>query len=249
MNHCPTRAVKHMNDKLKNNSSPHCHQCPAFSKSAFQSLNKDELNLLQENKSSFEISRGDHLNEKDACADGAYCLASGYTKIVWQEKDKSESIVKLVGPGDMAGYRCLFTEEKFRATAVSLGNTHGCFISKENFIKLVQTNPEFNKEILARMSREIKLSEERLHSYSRKNVRERMPHTLLLLNDLCGVEKNGVQVLEIHLTREELSSWIGSVKETVVRCLTDMKEEKVIAQEGSFIALLDIQALKKIAGL
>jgi CRP-like cAMP-binding protein len=238
-----------MSDKLNNNSSPHCNQCPAFKKSAFHSLSKGELDLLQENKSSFEISRGEHLNEKGSCADGAYCLASGFSKIVWQEKDNSESIVKLVGPGDMAGYRCLFTEKNFRATAISLGKTHGCFISRENFIKLVETHPNFNKEILARMSREIKLSEERLHSYSRKNVRERMAHALLLLKDLCGNEKNGVWVLEIHLTREELSSWIGSVKETVVRCLTDMKEEKVIAQEGSFITLLDIQALNKIAGL
>ena len=238
-----------MNDKLKNNSSPHCHQCPAWKKSAFHSMTKEELDLLQQNKSSFEISRGEHLNEKGSCADGAYCLAGGFTKIVWQEKDNSESIVKLVGPGDMAGYRCLFTEEKFRATAVSLGNTHGCFISRENFIELVEKNSEFNKEILARMSREIKLSEERLHSFSRKNVRERMAYALLLLKDLCGTEKDGMWVLEIHLTREELSSWIGSVKETVVRCLTDMKEEKVITQEGSFIALIDIQALKKIAGL
>jgi CRP-like cAMP-binding protein len=49
------------------------------------------------------------------------------------------------------------------------------------------------------------------------------------------------------LTREELSSWIGTAKETVVRCLSDMKEENVIEQIGTHIALTNISALEKIA--
>lgn len=211
-------------------------------------MSESELNELQINKTSFENTRGFFLNQKGSCADGAYCIASGHAKVIWPMNDGKESIVKIVSPGDMAGYRCLFSEETFRATAVALGPIKGCFIAKENFNDLLKNNQNFNTEILMRMGKEIKLSEQRLHSFCQKNVRERMAEALLILKDSCGRLEEGKWILDIQLTREEIGSWIGSVKETVVRCLSDMKEEKVIELNGSNIALLNISALESIAG-
>jgi CRP-like cAMP-binding protein len=210
-------------------------------------LTKEDLDQLQIAKTSFENNRGTMLNQTGFTIDGAYCINSGHAKIVWPQKEGKESIVKIVSRGDMAGYRCLFSEETFRATAVALGPINGCFIPKEQFNHLLKVNHEFNKEILKRMGNELKLSEKRLHSFCQKNVRERMAEILLLLKDACGVERDGKWILDIQLTREELSSWIGTAKETVVRCLSDMKEENVIEQIGTHIALTNISALEKIA--
>jgi CRP-like cAMP-binding protein len=211
-------------------------------------MTQEQLNELQSGKSSFENGRGTYLNQKGQAADGAYCIAQGHSKIIWPEASGKESIVKIVSPGDMAGYRCLFSEDTFRATAVSLGNVKGCFIPKEYFHELLKKNHHFNSEILVRMGLEIKFSEQRLHSFCQKNVRERMAEALLVLKEQCGVEKDGKWILDIQLTREELSSWIGTAKETVVRCLSDMKEEKVIEQESSNIVLLNLKSLASIAG-
>jgi CRP-like cAMP-binding protein len=229
--------------------SINCQDCPAWKQSAFHGFSASELETLQSNKTSFENSRGSHLNQKGTSTDGAYCLAHGHAKIIWPEADGKESIVKIVSPGDMAGYRCLFSEENFRATAVALGSIRGCFIPKDHFNHLLKNNQTFNAEILTRMGTELKFAEKRLHSFCQKNVRERMAEALLILKDSCGVEKEGKWILDIQLTREEISSWIGSAKETVVRCLSDMKDEKVIEQDGAHIVLLNIEALRVIAGL
>lgn len=241
--------MKISDQKSSNLKSVNCQSCPAWKASAFHSMSESDLNKLQNEKSSFENTRGAILNQKGNAIDGAYCIASGHAKIIWPEPDGKESIIKLVSPGDMSGYRCLFSEETYRATAVALGEIKGCFIPKDNFNKLLHSNSLFNAEILMRMGKEIKKSEQRLHSFCQKNVRERMAEALLTLKTHCGVEKNGKWILEIQLTREELSSWIGTAKETVVRCLSDMKDEKVIEQDGQYIALLNINALKTIARL
>lgn len=232
-------------DKL----SIHCQSCPAWKQSVFHSFSEADLNHLQINKTSFEKNRGSQLNQKGSTTDGAYCMASGHVKIIWPEADGKESIVKIVSPGDMTGYRCLFSEDTFRATAVALGSIKGCFISKDHFNHLLKNNQSFNAEILKRMGIELKLAEKRLHSFCQKSVRERMAETLLILHESCGVEKEGKWILDIQLTREEISSWIGTAKETVVRCLSDMKVEKIIEQDGAHIVLLNIQALQTIAGL
>lgn len=234
---------------VNKNSSVHCQNCPAWKNSAFSALSPSELDSLQVEKSSFEKTRGDHLNKKGTPVDGAYCLASGHVKVTWPEPNGRESIVKIVSPGDMAGYRCLFSEETFRATAVALSPVKGCFIPKDQFHHLLEKNSRFNAEMFRRMGKELRLAESRLHAFCQKNVRERMAQALLILKDSCGVETEGKWLLDIQLTREEISSWIGSAKETVVRTLTDMKEEKVIELDGSVITLLNIEALKKIAGL
>lgn len=229
-------------------NSVHCHSCPAWKNSSFRSMSEDQLNTLQSKKNSFENSRGSVLNVQGTATDGAYCLASGHAKIVWPEKDGRESIVKIVSPGDMAGYRCLFSEETYRATAVALGPIKGCFIPKSDFQELLTTNGHFNAEILNRMGKEIKFSEQRLHSFCQKNVRERMAEALLWLKENCGVEKDGKWILDIQLTREEIGSWIGTAKETVVRCLSDMKEENIIEQDGLHIVLTNLKSMESIAG-
>jgi CRP-like cAMP-binding protein len=229
--------------------SVHCHSCQAWKQSAFNALSESQLDDLQINKTSFEHNRGSELNQKGNPTNGAYCIANGHAKIIWPETDGKESIVKIVSPGDMAGYRCLFSEDTFRATAVALGSIKGCLIPKEYFNSLLKVDQQFNSEILKRMGNELKLAEKRLHSFCQKNVRERMAEALLILKDSCGVKKDERWVLDIQLTREELSSWIGAAKETVVRTLSDMKDEKVIEQEGSHIAILNIKSLEKIARL
>lgn len=235
--------------KSSENKSVHCHNCQAWKQSAFNALSESQLDDLQINKTSFELNRGTELNQKGNPTNGAYCIASGHAKIIWPKTDGKESIVKIVSPGDMTGYRCLFSEDTFRATAVALGSIKGCFIPKEHFNSLLKVDEHFNSEILKRMGNELKLAEMRLHSFCQKNVRERMAESLLLLKDFCGVKKDERWVLDIQLTREELSSWIGTAKETVVRTLSDMKDEKVIEQEGPHIAILNIKLLKEIAGL
>lgn len=217
---------------------------------AFNKLTAYELARLELTKRPFCIGRGEELNRQHMEADGLYCIESGFAKIVWPEKSAKETIIKIVAPGDMTGYRCLFSEKKFRATAVSLSNSlSGFFLPKEHFFELLQSNAEFNFEILRRMGEEIRLSENRLHSFVQKSVRERMAEALIHLHGICGkrIPHEDTIVLDIQLTREEISSWIGTAKETVVRCLSDMRDEGIIDQIGNAIAIKDLAAIKKIA--
>jgi CRP-like cAMP-binding protein len=231
--------------EVSEKKSVHCHNCPAWKQSAFHTLSETQLNDLQVKKTSFELQRGSQLSKKGTPTNGAYCIASGHAKIIWPEADGKESIVKIVSPSDMTGYRCLFSEDTFRATAVALGSIRGCFIPKENFNGLLKDDHQFNFEILKRMGNELKLAEKRLHSF----CRERLAEALLILKESCGVQKDDRWVLDIQLTREEISSWIGSAKETVVRSLSEMKDEKVIEQDGLHIVIINIEGLKHIAGL
>lgn len=218
---------------------------------AFGKLNALDVARLELVAQPFSIERSEFLNRHNESANGLYLITKGFAKIVWPEKNDKESIIKIVAPGDMTGYRCLFSEESFRATAVSLSTpTTGYFVPKAIFFELLTSNAAFNFEILKLMGIEIKRSENRLRSFANKNVRERLAESLLELNSICGIQQANENkiILDINLTRQEIASWIGTAKETVVRGLADMRDENIIDQVGSSIAIINLEAIRSIAG-
>jgi len=218
----------------------------------FKSLNDEEKRRLDNIKRPFSLARGQFLNKQHTTTDGLYYITSGFAKIIWPETNSRESVVKIVGPDDMTGYRCLFSEETFRASAISISSPlSGFFIPKDFFFDLIKSNIEFNFEILKRLGIEIRRSENRLRSYGKNNVRERVAESLIYLNSLCGVPIEGENsiALDIQLTRDEYSSWIGAAKETFVRCLSDMRDEGLIESNGPVIIIKNYQALEKIVPL
>jgi len=225
-----------------------CKSCPVWSKCSFQFLKEHEVHYLDEIKQTIQLNRGDFLNEKGKIVDYVYCIQSGHTKITWPDENfQKESIVKIVAPGDMTGYRCVFSEQNFRATAVAIEPVVACKIPKDFFFELLSSNIHFNLEIFKKMGSEIKKAEERLHSFTAKNVRERLAECLIKLYELSGEENNNQLHIKIKLTRDELASLIGTAKETVVRTLTDFKEERIIDQLDNVLIITNLEKLSNIS--
>lgn len=225
-----------------------CKSCPVWSKCSFKFLKEHEVHYLDEIKQTIQLNRGDFLNEKGKTVDYVYCIQSGHTKITWPDENfQKESIVKIVVPGDMTGYRCVFSEQNFRATAVAIEPVVACKIPKDFFFELTSSNIQFNLEILKKMGSEIKKAEERLHSFTAKNVRERLAECLIKLYELSGEDVDNQQQIKIKLTRDEIASLIGTAKETVVRTLTDFKEEKIIDQLDNVLIITNLEKLSNIS--
>lgn len=218
----------------------------------FRDLSADALQRLSRAKQPRLLSRHDRLNRHGEPAQEVYCLCSGFAKVVWQGEETRESIVRLAGPGDALGYRCIFSEERFRASGVALQPASACKIDRKVLIEFVNEEPAFARELLRRMGGHIAEAENRHHSFVQRNVRERLAESLLNLKKLCGVREERGWRLEIRLTRNELSAWIGAAKETVVRCLSDFREEGLIGDsddERVLLTILDLPGLEKTAAL
>lgn len=73
---------------------------------------------------------------------------------------------------------------------------------------------------------------------------------LLLLKDSYGVDKgNGETLIDLRLTRDELAAIVGTATETAIRFVSELKEEKVISQDGKKIIILDEDKLIELANI
>ncbi len=80
-----------------------------------------------------------------------------------------------------------------------------------------------------------------------KPVRGRMAEALLFLNKFYKDENNPEGV--INITREDLASFVGTVKETAIRMLKEFKDEGLIETEKSDIKLLNVTGLLHVSEL
>ena len=86
-----------------------------------------------------------------------------------------------------------------------------------------------------------------IRDIAQKSVKERLAESLLLLAKEFGMENDGT--LKLNITREDLSNFVGTATETVIRLLSDYKAEGLVEAKGRKIKLLNIEKMKTIAGL
>ena len=236
-----------MSTKLPDN----CKTCPAWRKSVFHGLSDEKLKFVAEAKTCRVYSKEEKFSQKDAPANEVYCIASGAVKVSLPSgSGGKESIVRLVPQGGLLGYRCIFSEKVYRATATALMDTVACRFDKSAIFQLLEVDFKFSMEVFKRMGQEIASAENHHHSFCQRSSRERIAEALLILGSRFGTPVDAGVRVDLLLTRTEFSAWVGVAKETAIRCLSDFKEEGLISQqEKEEMILLDLNKLSLVASV
>lgn len=226
-----------------------CLQCPSLNKGIFCSLSDPELMDLSSHKVTNIYKKGQTLFVQGNPAFGFYCISKGNIKLSKVGPNGEESIIKIATAGEVVGHKALFCEGPYTATATALEDTEVCFLDKKYIVKLLQEKPTVAMNLITRLSMEMMKTENKMASLHQKNVRERLAELLLLLKESHGVEqKEGKILINLELTREEMASMIGTANETLIRFISEFKDEGLIAQQKRNIIILDQQKLQQWAG-
>lgn len=226
-----------------------CENCQCKNKGIFCDLNHNELAIVGQNKIMNSYKKGQTVFFQGNPTFGLYCINSGKIKLSKIGPDGKESIIRIAGPGDVLGHRSLFSNEKFTATATVLEDSAICFLDKKFIFKAIQQDPSISLHLIEKLSRDMGKAEDRAASMAQKNVRERLAELLLMLKNSYGIKEDNRWKLEIKLTREEMASMIGTANETIIRFISEFKEDGLLEQEGKTIFILDEDGLVEIANL
>jgi CRP-like cAMP-binding protein len=139
------------------------------------------------------------------------------------------------------------SEELACTTAKVIEEAVLCHISYQTLLFLIQSNWQFSHHMLQIVCKELREANDYITDIAQKSVRERLAEVLLLLKE--NFELDNSKTLQISLTREELANIVGTATESVIRLLSEFKQDKYIDLQGRKIKLLDIKALTKVANL
>jgi len=225
-----------------------CASCASFRSSIWESLGSADLARMESQKSCQLYKKGNVFIHEGSRPQGVYCIHAGKVKI-YRHGDGRDQIIKVVGPGEILGYKALLAEDVYPVSAEALEDVHLCFVPKSTFLETLLHSGSFSQKILRMACRELELMTENLTHMAQKSVRERTAATLLLLHQTYGNDGIEQGSVEINMRREDIASIVGTATETLIRLLADFKQENLIETEGRKVIVRDIQQLKKVAGL
>lgn len=213
----------------------------------FQSLTGEELKNLNFEKTCTNYKKGSIIYKEGNRLTGFYCLIQGIVKIYKTGLDGKEQIIRFAKKGDIIAYRSLLSQESACTTAKTIEDSILCHIPYSTLLNLIQNNSKFSLAMLRIVCAELKKANEYITDIAQKSVRERLAEILLLLKDNFSLDSD--KTLQISLTREELANTVGTATESIIRLLSEFKQEKLVDLDGRKIKIINIPGLTKVANL
>jgi len=213
----------------------------------FSKLTGEELKRLNLEKTCSIYRKGSIIYREGSRLTGFYCVIRGIIKIFKTGIDGKEQIIRFAKTGEIIAYRSLLSQELACTTAQVIEDALLCLVPYPTLLFLIQNNWQFSHHLLQIACRELREAKDYITDIAQKSVRERLAEVLLLLRENFDLDKQNT--LQISLTREELANMVGTATESVIRLLSEFKQDKLIELQGRKIKFLSIQGLRKIAGI
>jgi len=224
-----------------------CSSCTIRTHPLFRHLDEEELQDISINKITETHKRGSIIYREGNRMKGFYCVQSGIVKIYKTGFDGKDQIVRFAKSGDLIGYRSVVSSEPACTTAEILQESSLCHIPANILFHLVKTNGNFAVELMKLTCKELGEANAYITDIAQKTVKERLAEILIHLDGEFGTDQDGI--LNISLTREELSNIVGTATESIIRLLSEFKNDGTIELNGRKIKILDKPGLKHIANI
>jgi CRP/FNR family transcriptional regulator len=219
-----------------------CSTCHQRKENLLGGLGCDEISHIEDHKSCNYYKKNQSLFIEGSYPRGVFCINEGRIKIYKRGNEGKEQIIQIAKGGDLVGFRTMFSEDVYKVSAETLEECNICFISREDFLSLMDSNPTLRKGIIKELSTELADRANFITNMAQKSVRERLAFSLLLLMDIYEGEA-------INLSRDDMANFVGTATETLIRLLKDFKEEALIETHARKITVLDRNKLMSIAGI
>jgi len=213
----------------------------------FKHLNEAEIGKLDYDKTCQIYKKGSVVYREGNRLTGFYCITKGILKIYKTGIDGKEQIIRFVKKGDIVAFRSLLSQELACTTAKVIDDAVLCHIPYHTLLFLLQNNWKFSHWMIQILCRELREANDYITDIAQKTVRERLAEVLLLLKDNFDVDDSNT--LQISLTREELANMVGTATESVIRLLSEFKQDGLIELKGRRVKFNDVASLRRLASV
>ena len=218
-----------------------CSTCMSRSSSLLGGLCSDEVSNLEDHKSCNYYKKNQSLFLEGSFPRGVFCINQGKIKVFKRGDEGKEQIIHIAKEGEMVGFRAMFSGDPYNVAAETLEESNICFIAKDDFLNMMDTNITLRNGIIKELSKELSDRASFITNMAQKSVRERLAFALILLKTVYEPEP-------INLSREDMANFVGTATETLIRLLKDFKEEGIIEVHTRKLTFLNMDRLVAIAG-
>lgn len=170
-----------------------------------------------------------------------YYIRSGKVKAFVSNDNGKVLTTSLYGDGDFFGYTALLEELPYKETAETIDESVIVGIPADDFKKVLRQNMDATRTFIRLLSRNVTAKEHQLLNIAYNSLRKRVAGALTTLAEKYRTA--GDEPFSSSFSREDLANIAGTATESLIRTLSDFKQEKLIDIDGTKITVLEEKKL------
>lgn len=204
---------------------------------------KDALKTFADNRTSSRFKKKQIIYSEGNHPHRMYFIEKGKVKAYKTNDDGKELVIALYNEGDFFGYMAMLEGTAYKETTEALEDTEVAVIPKEDFENLINNNKDVMQKFIKLLANNITDRENQLLSLAYNSLRKKVADALLTIHN----KYNGGNTENlIDISRENLANIAGTAKESVIRTLSDFKDEKLIDIRNGDIVILNEKKLQNL---
>jgi CRP-like cAMP-binding protein len=208
-------------------------------KKAFEKVQFEDLEKVFKNKNKYVYKKGKTIYCKGNSSNFIFYIIRGEVKTYSTHEDGKELITGIFEKHDFFGFTSFTENMPYRETAVAIKESKLLKIGKTELYDLIKKNPQIAINFMDVLTKNLNCLKENLIHLAYDSVRKKIAESILLLSTKSENKK-------IEISRYDLASLVGIAKETLIRTLTEFKEENIIKTDRNSIKIIDINKLRSI---
>jgi CRP-like cAMP-binding protein len=210
----------------------------------FRDLEVTLLQVLAEKAVERRLARDEILFVIGDNAKGLYVIVSGSVRAYRTGNDGREQIIHTEHTGSTIGELPVFDGQPYPSTVADEDSVL-LFLDKDSVRRLFITHPDISMVALRVLSRRLRKCAELVETISLRAVGQRLAQWLLDEAASRGRKAGRGSEIELTLSREQLASRIGSVREVVSRAISPLEQDGLIRIEDHRIRIPDLLRLNE----
>lgn len=192
----------------------------------FNNLSEEEIELIDQFTEPISIKKGNSLFYEDGIPTGIFQIIKGRAKKFKRGFKGQEQIFYIYKSGDVLGYHALLGKERYQDSCQALEDLDVNFISKENFLYLMDEIPSLRQSLIKNISHEFGVLANTIALLAQKDQNTRLAIFLLVLENRFENEHENPSGIDI--SRDDLANLLGTSRESLGRSLKQFKDKGLI---------------------
>jgi len=169
-----------------------------------------------------------------------FFIKSGSVKVFKSHPDGKELITNIYNANDFFGFEPILEGTAYQESAVAMHDSEIITIPKHDFTTLLHSHRDVAAGFISLLSKKVAEKEKQLLNLAYNSVRQRTADVLLQVQILKDA-KDAIQI-----SRDDLAKMVGTASESVIRVLSDFKDEGLIEIESGKIKITQPAKLEKV---
>lgn len=201
------------------------------------STGKDHMKLLAEDRNINKYKKNEIIYSEGNHPNRLYYVIKGKVKTYKSNDDGKELVTELFATGDFLGYVSMLEGSVYKDSAAALEETELGVIPREDFDGLINNNKEVAQKFIRLLAKNISERENQLVNIAYNSLRRKVADALLMLYKKYHQTTEDSNAMII--SRGSLATIAGTAKESLIRTLSDFRNEKLIdiKNDGSILIL------------